>query len=150
MPWYLNMKYMYMYILCKTVTSVCIGSQQTKKQKRKEAKKDAGLFVRTRCYKMILVMFYFVEKVKTASGAFILASQRCTDHPTSHPPNPTCSRFPRPPSPHRSRSPRPPGGTRGLPGLLCKELYELKKVVLSQYPQYWKCLHEFEGVWKKC
>ena len=42
------------------------------------------------------------------------------------------------------------GGTRELPGLPSEELYELKKTVLKQYPQYWKCLHDFEGVWKKC
>ena len=43
-----------------------------------------------------------------------------------------------------------PGGTRYLPGLPTKELYYLKKIVLSQFPQYWKCLHVFEGIWKKC
>ena len=43
-----------------------------------------------------------------------------------------------------------PGGTRELPGLPVKELYELKKVTLAQYPQYWKCLHVFEGIWKSC
>ena len=43
-----------------------------------------------------------------------------------------------------------PGGTRDLPGLLYKELYDLKKIVLKQYPQYWRCFHEFEAIWKKC
>ena len=43
-----------------------------------------------------------------------------------------------------------PGGTRELPGLPTRELYELKKVLLSQFPQYWRCLHVFEAIWKKC
>lgn len=43
-----------------------------------------------------------------------------------------------------------PGGTRDLPGLPTTELFELKKVLLSQFPQYWKCLHVFEAIWKKC
>ena len=34
-----------------------------------------------------------------------------------------------------------PGGSRDLPGLPTKELYHLKKIVLSQFPQHWKCLH---------
>ena len=43
-----------------------------------------------------------------------------------------------------------PGGNRELPALPTKEMYELKKIVLSQFPHYWKCLHEFEGTWRKC
>ena len=43
-----------------------------------------------------------------------------------------------------------PGGTRDLPGLPHNELYNLKKTILQQFPQYWQCLHEFEGVWRKC
>ena len=39
-----------------------------------------------------------------------------------------------------------PGGTHDMPGLPAKKLYDL----LMQYPQYWQCLHEFEGVWKRC
>ena len=39
-----------------------------------------------------------------------------------------------------------PGGTREYPGLPRKELYELKKIALEQYPQYWNCLHIFEDV----
>lgn len=35
-----------------------------------------------------------------------------------------------------------PGGTR--------ELYELKKIILQQLPQYWKCRHLFAATWKKC
>ena len=43
-----------------------------------------------------------------------------------------------------------PGGTRELPGLPVRELYELKKIILQQLPQYWKCRHLFEATWKKC
>ena len=43
-----------------------------------------------------------------------------------------------------------PGGTRELPALPSMELYELKRTVLAQFPHYWNCLHDFEGVWKKC
>ena len=39
-----------------------------------------------------------------------------------------------------------PGGTHDMPRLPAKKLYDL----LMQYPQYWQCLHEFEGVWKRC
>ena len=43
-----------------------------------------------------------------------------------------------------------PGGTCELPGLPTRWLVLLKKMILSQFPQYWKCLHVFEGIWKKC
>ena len=39
-----------------------------------------------------------------------------------------------------------PGDTRDLPGLPHMELYDLKRVVLALYPQYWNCIHDFEGV----
>ena len=42
------------------------------------------------------------------------------------------------------------GGTCDLPGLPTKELYDLKKIIWLQFPQYWKCLHILEGIWKKC
>ena len=43
-----------------------------------------------------------------------------------------------------------PGGTRELSGLPTRGLVLLKVIILSQFPQYWKCLHVFEGIWKKC
>ena len=43
-----------------------------------------------------------------------------------------------------------PGGTHDLLALPNIELYNLKRILLGQYPQYWKSLHDFEGVWKKC
>ena len=42
------------------------------------------------------------------------------------------------------------GRTRKLPGLPHSELYNLKKTILQQFPRYRQCLHEFEGVWRKC
>ena len=43
-----------------------------------------------------------------------------------------------------------PVGSRDKPGLPTKELSELKKVMFTQYPQYWKNPVEFEPVWKRC
>ena len=43
-----------------------------------------------------------------------------------------------------------PIGNRELPGLPVKELKELKKVMFTRFPQYWKTPVEFESVWKKC
>ena len=42
-----------------------------------------------------------------------------------------------------------PGGTPELLALPNQELYQLKKLVFSQYSLYWKCLHEFEWVLEK-
>ena len=41
-------------------------------------------------------------------------------------------------------------GNRHLPGLPSKELDELKSVMFSQYPQFWRAPVEFEPVWQKC
>ena len=43
-----------------------------------------------------------------------------------------------------------PGGTRELTALPSMELYELKRAAFAQFPHYWNCLHDFEGVLKKC
>ena len=43
-----------------------------------------------------------------------------------------------------------PNGTRELPALPFTELFELKKAMFMQFPQYWRCPVEFEPVWKKC
>ena len=43
-----------------------------------------------------------------------------------------------------------PGGSRELPGLPSRELKELKKVMFTQFPQFWKSREEFEPIWKKC
>ena len=43
-----------------------------------------------------------------------------------------------------------PLGNRELPGLPSEELFQLKKHVLHQFPQYWRNPVEFEGLWKKC
>ena len=43
-----------------------------------------------------------------------------------------------------------PGGSRELPGLSSRELKELKKVMFTQFPQFWKSPEKFEPIWKKC
>ena len=43
-----------------------------------------------------------------------------------------------------------PFGNRTLPALSSQELFEVKKAIFSQYPQYWRNPVEFEGTWKKC
>ena len=43
-----------------------------------------------------------------------------------------------------------PCGNRELPGLPVAELTLLKKIVLQQYPQFWKNVKDFDPYWKKC
>ena len=42
-----------------------------------------------------------------------------------------------------------PLGSRDLPALPTKELYDLKVAMFKQYPQYWRS-SEFKGLWNKC
>ena len=41
-------------------------------------------------------------------------------------------------------------GCRDLPGLPIAELGELKQLVFTQFPQFWKNPIEFEPLWVKC
>ena len=41
-------------------------------------------------------------------------------------------------------------GTRQLPGLPREELFQLKKAVFDQFPQFWSHPPQFESVWKDC
>ena len=43
-----------------------------------------------------------------------------------------------------------PSGNRELPALPYDELFELKKAMFMQFPQYWRSPPEFEPVWKRC
>ena len=43
-----------------------------------------------------------------------------------------------------------PLGNRELPGLPSEELFQLKKHILHEFPQYWRNPVEFEAIWKKC
>lgn len=41
-------------------------------------------------------------------------------------------------------------GSRELPGLPRKELFEVKKALFDLFPSYWKSSEEFESVWATC
>lgn len=43
----------------------------------------------------------------------------------------------------------PVGSTRRDMWLAWIALYDLKNIILKQYPQNWQCLHKFEGEWKR-
>ena len=43
-----------------------------------------------------------------------------------------------------------PAGSREYPALPQAELYELKKIMYSQFPRFNSCPGAFESVWKKC
>ena len=43
-----------------------------------------------------------------------------------------------------------PCGTGFYPALPYTELYELKKVLLTQFPQFWDRLEDYEVVWRWC
>ena len=43
-----------------------------------------------------------------------------------------------------------PCGNRELPGLPVAELTLLKKIILQQYPQFWRDVKAFDPYWKKC
>ena len=41
-------------------------------------------------------------------------------------------------------------GERGFPGLPQKELQDLKRIILQQFPQFWQAPIEFEPTWRSC
>ena len=43
-----------------------------------------------------------------------------------------------------------PCGNRELPGLPVAELMELKRIMIRQYPHFWRKVQLFDPHWKKC
>ena len=41
-------------------------------------------------------------------------------------------------------------GERGFPGLPQKELQDLKRIILQQFPQFWQAPIEIEPTWRSC